>query len=424
MNVTRDVYRNVPRITPAALALAQYIRPGDVVVCGQSSAQPLTLTEALVAQQPSIGPLTAFIGLTFTDTFDPSASPGLRYLSFGVLGTQVKLSRAGRLEVVPCHYSELPRRFDNKCLRADVVLLSCSPPGPDGVVSLGTSHDYVVHAARQARVVILEENEHMPPTIGAPLPTDLPVAAIVTSKRALPLVRSSQGDAADHAIAQHVAGLVPEGATLQIGVGSTPDAVIAALAGHRRLGMHSGLLTEAAFPLIESGAIDNSAKTFDTGVSVAGMLAGSERFYEWARMNRAIEIAPTWRTHGLEVTSKLHRFVSINTGIEVDLAGRVNAEIAGHDYVGGTGGLVDFVRAAAVSIGGRSIIAIKSTVRGETISRVVARCQGSVTVAASDVDTVVTEWGIAELRGQPLAERAKRIAAIAHPKFRDGLLAG
>jgi acyl-CoA hydrolase len=410
-------------VDAATLDLGRFIRAGDIVAVGHNSAEPLTLSEALIAQQPGIGPLTTFIGFLVTSTFDPANAPTMRYESFAAIGTTSKLSRANRLSVVPCHYSQVPELFAAGRLRADVTLMSLSPPGPDGRMSLGTSHEYVIEAALRSRVVIAEVNAQMPFMYGGEIPDSLRIDAIVRTSRQLPQVTGPKFGDEERKIAALVAGMVANGGTIQLGLGSVPDAIAAGLTGHRHLGVHTGMLTESIMPLVDAGIVDNSAKPFDQGVTVSGIYVGTDRFYRALDRNKAYACLPPRHTHAIATVARIPNFVSINTAIEVDLAGQVNSEIADGMYVGGTAGAVDYVRGAQLSAGGRSIMALLATAKKGTVSRIVPKVS-AVTVAASDIDTVVTEYGVAELKGVPLEERAKRMIAIAHPAFREELERG
>lgn len=403
------------------LDLARFIKPGDVVVCGQDSGEPLTLTQALIAQQPRIGALSAFVGFSITDTFDPQAAPDIAYTGFGAMGTLAKLSRAGRIDVRPCHYSQLPELFTSERWRADVVLTTASPGVAGGPMSWGTSQVYCHAAAQRARVVIVEVNDRMPWLYGAEVSADQRVDLVVRTSRQIPQAAGPRIGEVERQIAAHVAGLIPDGATIQLGVGAVPDAIAVALAHHKHLGVHTGMLTESIVPLIEAGVVDNSTKPIDRGVTVSGFFVGTDAFYAKLHRNRAMLSRPPTYTHALHVVAQISKFISINTAIEVDLAGRVNAEVADGVYVGGTGGAADYTRGAQLSEGGRAIVALLSTARKGTVSRIVSRCEAAVTVTPADVDTVVTEYGVAELKGQSLAERARRMIAIAHPAFREEL---
>ncbi len=405
-------------LDPASLDLARFIRPGDTVAVAQSSSEPLTLTETLVAQSDQLGAITVFIGATWSDTFAPDRAPGFRYVSYGALGANARLARAGRLDIVPCHYSQLPWLFESGTWRADVVLLGLSPAA-DGVMSLGPSHGYALAAARRARTVIAEVNERMPWVHGGELPADLRIDAIVRSARPLPRYPAAKIGEVERRVAANVAALVPDGATLQLGVGTLPDAVVEALAGHRDLGLHSGMLTSAVLPLLEAGVVTNARKPIDTGVTVTGLLIGDEKSYAHAHRNPAIRLAGPDYTHAAAVLAQLPDFVSVNSAVEVDLFGRMNAEVAGGHYVGAVGGAMDFIRGAAAA-GGRAVIALPSVSRDGKASRIVAACT-TVTTPAAEADIVATEWGVAELRGIDYVERARRLVALAHPDHRDAL---
>jgi acetyl-CoA hydrolase len=408
-------------ISPAALDLTEFVKKGDTIVVAQGSAEPTVLTRRLVEQAAAIGEVTVFLGVVFTDSFPPSAPRELDFLAYGGLAKSAALARAGRLRVVPCHYSQLPGLFAAGTIAADVVLAHAARDG-DGL-TLGPSFEgYVSAAALRARHVLLQINPHTPRIAGGELDPAIRVSAVVPSDEPLPAIAPASPSDAEARIAAHVAGLIEDGATLQMGIGALPDAILTALKGHRRLGMHSGLFTATAMGLVDAGAIDNSMKPFDAGVSAVGMLAGGADFYRRLDRDPRFRLRPAPETHGIGWLMRLPKFTSLNGAIEVDLTGQVNAEAAGGAYIGGFGGQVDFVRGAAASPGGISIIALPSTTRGDALSRVVARLSGPVTTTAADVDCVVTEWGVARLKGVPFDARRKRLAAIAHPKFRDELL--
>jgi acetyl-CoA hydrolase len=357
----------------------------------------------------------------YSDTFAPDAAPGFRYASYGALASNLRLARAGRLEVVPCHYSQLPWLFASGPVKADVVMLALSP-AIDGVATLGAAHGYVLAAATRARVVLAEVNQRMPWVHGGEPPAGFRIDAVVRTSRPLPRYPDSRVGEVEREVGANVAGLIPDGATLQFGIGTIADAVLGALAGHRDLGLHTGMLSESVLPLLERGVVTNRLKAIDTGVTVNGIFIGDEALYRHIDRNPAVRLAGPEYTHAIATLARIPGFVSVNSAVEVDLGGNVNAEVAGGAYVGGVGGQLDFVRGAAAAPGGRAIIALPSVSRDGKASRIVARC-AAVTTPAADADTVVTEWGIAELRGVPYEERARRIAAIAHPAFRDGLAA-
>jgi len=410
-------------LDPDALDLAAFVRPGDRIVCGQCTAEPLTLTRRLVAQAAALGPLEVFVGPLFSDTFAPADLPAgaLRFRGYGAMGAASALWAAGLLDVVPIHYSALDAAYASGALQAEVVLLQLAPPPPGAPAgtpfSLGLANDYAAQAARHARVVIAEVNPAVPWTRDAALPADVEVAALVAAAFPPLEVAPAKVGPVERAIAGHVAGLVPDRATLQIGIGAIPDAVLAGLSGHRDLGIHSGVVGDRMVDLIAAGAVTNAHKTIDQGLSVTNTLIGTRRTYDHAARDPGLRVRPAAYTHGPAALGALERFFAINSCVEVDLSGQVNAEQAGGAYVGGTGGLLDFSRA---SRGGRAVLALPATARRGAVSRIVPRL-ARTTVAGSDVDVVVTEHGVADLRGAAMAERARRLVAVAAPAFREDL---
>lgn len=400
------------------LDLAAFLRPGDRIVCGQLTGEPATLTGALAAQAGRIGAMDVFLGAMLSDTFAADCAPELRFTSYGAIGTNARLARAGRLAVLPRHYGALAAAFDTGEIRADVVLLQAAHGA--GGFNLGLTNDYAARAARHARVVLVETHADMPETTGAGLPGDVAVTAVIAGRRPPIALPPGTLGAIEQGIARHVAGLIGDRATLQIGIGSIPDAILSGLAGHRDLGIHSGVITDRVLDLIEAGAVTNAHKTIDPGVTVTNTVCGTARLNAHVHRNAAVAVLPASHTHGIGVLAAQDRFVSINSAIEVDLTGQVNAELADGQPVGGVGGLVDFARGGLAARGGRAIIALPSTARKGTVSRIVARAP-RVTLAHSDVDVVVTEHGVADLRNVPVEARAERLIAIADPRFRDML---
>jgi len=222
-------------------------------------------------------------------------------------------------------------------------------------------------------------------------------------------------------IAEIVTSFIDDGSILQLGVGAMPEAILKLLSDRRDLGFHSGMLSDSVVALQEAGVITNATKPFDRGVSVTTALIGTERLYRFAHRNPSISVSSSSYVHSPQVLPQLTKFITINTALEVDLTGQVNAEQGGSRYVGGTGGQADFVRAGARSKGGHAFIALPSTTHGAKASRITAHLTGPVTTPRTDVDIIVTEFGAAELKGQTLAERTRRLIEIAHPNFREEL---
>lgn len=397
--------------------LSAIIRPDDRVVCGQGTSEALTLTRALAAQASSI---SLFVGPLYSDTFDHCT--GIDFVSYGAIGKAAGLARSGRLDILPMPYSQIGPAFADGRLKADVVLIQLSPAPSGRRPSSGLACDYVLDAARQARVVVAEINPQVPWTPSAELPADFRIDLTVEAEAPpLELAPARIGEV-EARIGAHAANLIPDRATLQIGVGTVPDAILRALRGHRDLGIHSGLIGDAVLDLIAAGAVTNAAKGVDTGLTVTGLLFGTRRLYDFADNNSAVALRPGSHTHGAGVLARLDRFIAINSAIEVDLTGQVNAETAGGRAVGAIGGQPDFVRGANASAGGRALIALPATAGGGRISRIVPRLADAVvTTPRCDVDAVITEWGVAELRGLTLKERTGRMIAIAAPAFREDL---
>lgn len=404
------------------LDLAGLVRPGDSVFWGQGTAEPLTLSEALVAQRAAIGKARIFLGVSYSETLQAVHADHLSFSSYGGMGANQRLARAGLLDILPCHYSQLPQLIASGALRCDVVFMQLSAADAKGRHSLGVANDYLLEAARRARVVIAEVNEQAPWTYGSEDLAGIRLDFVVRSARPLLELAAQPGGEIERRIATAAAQFIGDGAVLETGIGAIPDAILAALADRRHLGLHSGMIGDGALDLIEAGAVDNSSKAIDRGISTTGVLFGSSRLFRYAHRNAAIALRPSTYTHSAQVLAQLDNFIAINSAIEVDLSGQVNAELAGDNYIGAIGGQVDFVRAANASRGGRSIIALPSTAQAGKASRIVSRLAGGVTTSLrADADVVVTEWGAAELRGLTLAQRTRRMIAIAHPDFREGL---
>lgn len=399
------------------------MNPGDVLLWGQGTGEPLTLTEALVAQRETISGTTVFLGSTFSDTLRPEHADHLRFMGIGGIGRNAALCRAGVLDVLPCHISAIPALIRSGRLRVDVVMVQVSPIGPNGRHSLGLVADYLPEAINAARVIVAEINEQVPRTVGAWLDPARITHAVHTSR--LPVeVRTPAAGEIERRIGALVAELIPDRSVVQLGIGAVPQAVAAALTSKHDLGVHSGVIGDWLVDLVEKGAVTNAAKAIDTGVTVTGAVFGTRRLYNFVHDNQQLRMRPISYTHDPAVLRRLDGLVAVNSALEVDLTGQVNAETLGGAHIGAVGGQVDFVRATASSLGGRSVIALRSTAKGGEFSRVVATlADGVTTTPRSDADLVVTEHGVADLRGIPLSGRVQRLISVADPAFRDDLRA-
>ena len=402
--------------------LARYIKAGDALVWTQTTAEPLTLTEAVVAQREAIGPISVFVGATYSQTLQPEHADCLALSSFGGFGLNSRLIQAGVLEVVRLHCSALGNMITRGDIKCDVALLQLSPPGPDGKHSLGISADYMVEAARRARVVIAEVNQQMPWTDTAGLLEGITIHARIESDRPLLELPVARIGDIEKRIASHAAEFVSDRAVLELGLGAIPDAVLSLLHDRRDLGIHSGVLGDAVIDLVHTGVVTNAYKAIDAGKITAASLLGTQRLYDFGAKYKDLNLKPYAYTHAYQNLAQLRQFTAINSAIEVDLTGQVNAEVAQGRYIGATGGLVDFVRGAIAAPGGKSIIALPATTRDGSVSRIVAQInEAPVTCTHSDADIVVTEWGAAQLRGKTLTERVKAMINIAHPAHREAL---
>ncbi len=406
------------------LDLASYIRPGDAVAWGQACAEPLTLAEALGEQRQQLGGVRCFTGISSSSALRPAHCDYLSFTSYTAAGANQALAEAGALDILAAHYSELPAILGADGAgpqRVDVVFLSLPPPRPDGTFGLGLGADYVATLVGQARVVIAEVNDQVPDlSCDRRLSPDEVDVAVRVSRPPAEYPAAAPRDIED-TIAGHVAGLIPDGATIQLGIGSMPSAVARRLRGHRDLGVHSGMITDAVAELIEAGVVTGDARAVDRGLVVTGFLMGTKKLIRLAADDDAITLRDTRYTHDPAVLAAQTQLIAINSATEVDLTGQANAETAAGRYVGAVGGAVDFARGAARSRGGVPIIALPST--AGSVSRIVASLSGPATLARADTGVIVTEYGIADLRGLTLAQRRERMLAIAHPDHRHALAA-
>jgi acyl-CoA hydrolase len=404
----------------ADLDLSRYVKRGDRIVFGQACGEPATLVEALIVQGAAIGDLSAFIATSFSGLFTPETAGAFRLSSMGAIGALRSMTRAGRLDVIPVHVSQVGPLITAGVISCDVAMIQVSPADKDGNHSCGLISDYVRAAVEKARVVIAEVNDQVPSTNGETIPASAIDVAVHVSRRPVEVPPAKIGDT-DEAIARHCAGYIGDGSVIQTGVGAVPDAILRLLSDRKDLGVHSGMLGDGLVDLFEAGVITNARKEIDRGVSINGALIGTKRLYDFADRNPAIRMMPSSYTHDAAVLGQLSRLVTINSALEVDLTGQVNAEQSGAAYMGGTGGQVDFVRAGARSPGGAALMVLASTAKAGAISKIVPVLAGPVTTARTEVDVIVTEFGAAELKGQTLAERTRRLTAIAHPDFQEEL---
>jgi acyl-CoA hydrolase len=388
-------------LAPGELELERWLGPGDGVVFGQACAEATVLVDVLLEQAPAIGQLRAFTGLTWRDRLLSVDPKSLQIVSYGALGA---LGGVPGLQIVPCHQSALPALFAAGELPGDIALVQVAPPDRHGRCSLGVGVDYMADAIRHARVVLAEVNDHCPVTAGSWVEWERIDAAVFSSRPLLEAPRVSPGET-ERAIAGHVAELVRDGDTIQLGVGAVPEAIMQALHGHRGLGVHSGMISDGLLELIEAGVITGQDKPVDTWLSVAGAALGSRRLFDALAEREDIVFRPVSYTHSAATLARVGRLCAINSAIEVDLGGQVNSESIDGRRFGAIGGQVDFLRAAAAS-GGTPIIALPA-------ARIVERLSGPVSAGRSDVDWVVTEHGARSMRGLSAEGRGAALREIA-----------
>lgn len=387
------------------IELARAVRPGDGILVGQAAAEPQSLTEALVAQRAAFPGARVFLGVNYAGVVRPEHADHLRLSAYCGAGANRALADAGVLDIQPHPYSRFAALIREKRLPGDVVLVQVSPPDANGDYSLGIAAEYLVPALAGCRAIVAEVNRQVPWTHSERMLRREDIALLVESDRPPASPPSKPPSEPERAIARHAAAFIPDGATLEFGLGALPDAVCAELGQRRDLRVHSGALGDGVVELMKSGVVRESD---------CGVLMGSRKLFDFAHRNPAIRLRSTEHTHDPRVLLGIERFVAINSAVEVDLTGQVNAEVAGGSYLGAVGGALDFVRAANQSPGGVSLLLVRA-------SRVVAQLQGPVATPRSEAGVIVTEFGAADLRGLGLAERRKRMIAIAAPENRPAL---
>lgn len=404
---------------------AALIREGDQIVCSHMTSEPVALLKSL-----GDAGLECSFGVTLGVPFSVAAAAlpsGTVLTTFGGMGSAGTLGSSHRLRISPVPYSRCGDVYRQRIERCDVALVSLAR-APDGRLMLGASHGYIIEAARQARAVVAEINSLAPSLEGAEWPADIALDRAIETAYLPSLAAELAATAIELRLARVVAELVPDGACLQVGIGAMPSAVLAALEGHRHLGIHTGMLTDAMHRLVVSGVVDHSRKPVGCRFAVVGSVYGSAALYRASHGDRSLMLCEPARTHDPVAIAALPDFVAINSAIEVDLLGQVNAESVRTAegtlrWVGGVGGLGDFLRAAPLAPRGQAIVALPSRTRAGAggRARIVSRLSGPATVAASDADIVATEHGVARLRDRSIDHRVRCMIAIADPADRETL---
>lgn len=417
-------YQSKVKTADEAVKLA--IKDGDGLVMAHAAAYPHFLAEAIVRNKECFKNLTEFHLVTLGDEplSSPEAASSIRP-RLGFLGGNTRDCIAeGRGDFVPMFFHEIPRAIREGDIPCDVLFTVVSYPDEQGFCSFGVSCDYTKPAAEKARCVVVEMNKQMPYVGGDNKIHISDIDYILETDTPLPELPMPKIGEVEKGIASNVAKLVRDGDTLQLGIGAIPDAVLLFLDDKKDLGLHTEMFSDGAVKLIKKGIINGSKKQIGVGKHVSTFLMGTKELYDFVDHNPDVELYPVDYVNHPCTIMQLDRIVSINSCIEVDLMGQINSETIGRKQFSGIGGQVDYVRGAAMAKEGVSIIAIPSTAQKGKVSRIVPDlAEGAVvTTSRTDVQYVVTEYGIAKLRGKSLRERAEALIAIAHPDFREELI--
>jgi 4-hydroxybutyrate CoA-transferase len=419
-----DEYGEKLRTADEALSV---LKSGDRVYIHQGCGEPEALVRAMVRRGPELLDVEVIHLATMgsADYTRPEFEGHFRHNAFFIGANVRQAVQEGRADYTPIFLFEIEELFRSGAMPLDVALVQCCPPDHYGYMSLGTGIDTTLTAAKNARHLIVEVNDQCPRTLGDAFLHVSDTDAIVEASH--PLAESGKHEITPlhRAIARHVASLVPNGATLQTGIGGIPDAVLLELAGHKDLGVHTEMFSDGAIELIKSGVINNEKKTLHPHKVIAGFVLGTKTLFDFIHDNPIFEFHPTSYTNDPFVISRNDRMVAINSAIEVDLTGQICADSIGHLSYSGVGGQVDFVRGAARSKGGLPIIALLATAKDGEVSRITPMLKPGAGVVTSRADAhyVVTEFGIAYLHGKNLRQRAEALIQIAHPSFREELTA-
>jgi 4-hydroxybutyrate CoA-transferase len=403
----------------------QCVKSGMRVYIQPGCAEPETLVEALMRRGPCVHDVEIVHMMTMgcAPYVAPEMAGHFRHNAM-FIGPNVRDAiNDGRADYTPIYLGEIEELFESGAMPLDVALLELSPPDSHGFCSFGIGVDTSLTAARCAKYVVAQINDHMPRTYGDSFIHVGKLDAIVESSRPLCEAKPHKITSVHVDIARHVAGLIDDGSVLQIGIGEIPESVLSFLMDRKDLGAHSELVSEAVIPLIEAGVLTGARKNFNPRKIVVGFALGTKRMFEFVDNNPMFEFHPTAYTNHPARIARNDNMVAVNSALQIDLTGQVCSDSLGNQFYSGIGGQVDFLRGASYSKGGRPIIALSSTAKSETISRIVPVLTSGAGVVTSRglVRYVVTEYGVAYLHGKSIRERAKALIEIAHPKFREEL---
>lgn len=402
----------------------RYVNSGDRVFTSGNAATPRLLLRALIARRPELERVELVHLLLLGDGLAaPNLEGHFRHNAFFVGPGDRQAVNAGKADYTPVFLSEIPSLLSSGCLPLDVALLQVSPPDEHGFMSLGVEVLASKAAAEAARMVIVQVNERMPRVLGDSFLHVSRVHAIVESDEPLPELVSPGFGEVEKQIGSHIAALIPDGATLQLGIGTIPDAVLASLAGKRDLGVHTEMLSDGVMRAMQAGIITGAKKMLHPGKAIATFVMGTNALYRFVDNNPAFELHPSNYTNDPFIIAQNDNLIAINSALEVDLTGQVCADSIGTTIYSGFGGQLDFIRGAARARGGKPIIALASTAHHGELSRIAPMLKpgAGVVTTRGDVHYVVTEFGVAHLYGKTLRQRARALINIAHPRFREEL---
>ncbi len=420
-----DQYATIMQYMTPAEAV-RLVRSGDTIVAQGSTSVPNVLFRALTERAAELRDVKIIVGFGVCPEDAPYAKPeyidSFRALSIFVPNYLRRAMKEGVADTIPCFLGEVPFLFRSGQVPVDVAFLNVSEPDENGYCSYGISADIAFSAVECARVVIAQVNKYMPRTFGDPVIHVSKISAMCRGDEPLVEVPTPVPNEIETKIGRYIAEQIPDGATLQIGVGGIPNAVINALSGHKHLGLHTEAITDGVLPLIERGIIDNSQKALYPGKSVGSLILGSRHLYDHVDGNPDFVIRDVAWTNDPQNIRQNPRAMAINSAVEVDLTGQICADSIGETVISGVGGQHDFMYGAALSEGGKCFIALPSTTaKGQ--SKIVSHLQPGAGVVTTrfQAQYIATEYGIVYLRNLPLAERAKALISIAHPSVREDL---
>jgi len=417
----KDIYKQ--RLTTAQEAVKR-IKSGDRISLSHAVGEPTYLIDAMVDNKEAYRDveIVHMVPMGRASYAQPGMEPYFRHNSVFVGGPTRGTIKAGHGDFTPCYFSQIPNLF-TRTLPLDVAVIHVSAPDEHGYCSLGVSVDYSKHAAEQAKLVIAQVNSQMPRTMGDSFVHVSQMDCIVEHDAPLIELAPPKITEVEKAIGENCAKLIKDGDCLQLGIGAIPDAVLLFLKDKKDLGIHSEMFSDGVVELVEAGVINNKRKNLHNGKMLATFLMGTQRLYDFVDNNPSVAMYPATYTNDPYVAGQNDNLVSINSCVQVDLLGQVCSEMVGTTQISAVGGQVDFVRAAALSKGGRSIIAMSSTVAGGKISKIVPVLDegAAVTTNRYDVEYVITEYGVANLKYRTVRDRARMLIEIAHPDFRPQL---